>query len=583
MKWVRSGACQFQCFLAAQVGDPVLKFLQRASKAAVGGGSDDSEPARPSEVGDTTIAPAQAIALERETKPEPESAAEGDGDLPAMMGREQASKAIAAVADARRGTVFFLASPRTRTHFANVEHLLTKAVASEKPTPAVALVTDFKHHNRLSVLRLSQADASALSSGVADAVAMLAVTMPAAFASDSYAVARVALDEELRSGHDTAMDALKERAAGQNIGLLRTPLGYGVAPLHEGRVVALDVLQALPSGLKADVDAKLDAFEAELGSVLEKRTLLQHDHARRLRGLERDTASLAVTAALSDTVKTFCGQPTIAAYLKDLSDDLTDNARLLVVSSKDAGGRAPIDIARDPALARYRVHVLDGSSGVTRVSRHDVSTSAVAGTTFIIGAPRALFPATVEPGVLTRAGGGFCLVDARDVLSEPGVWTAMLAALQAGVVHPFDADRSTERVRSVALPVDCRLAVCGDLDDYRALCALDEHFSAEAVLVRAFEPTVVRSAATERAFKSCVEEIIRERGLRPLDDDAMTALLTCRSEAKGPTLSTNMDVVGDILARANRTAMAAGRDTVSPLDIAAADKARAQRLDWTVS
>ena len=376
---------------------------------------------------------------------------------------------LAALDDVAPRSVTFLASPDTAPNRDRVHALLAATAARTPEGIAAVLVHDFSTEN-LSVLLLPPDAARRLADGVADAIEMLSFTLPAAFDSDSHRVAALALEEEVRSAHDAAIDALKRRALAANIGLVPVPAGYALAPLHDGRIVAAGVFKALPDGLKTEVDAKLAAFESELSATLANRATLQQSYAKRRRDLDRDTAGLAVRAALANIKAT----PESAAYLDKLSADLIRNAALfLPAPAAPSAPRAPIEIASDPRLARYRVALISPAGAASRPI-HPLALDRAALIGEMSAAPGSNpNPASVIPGTMPRAGSGLVVIDAATLLNDPAAWSLIRSALAAGAAAPAIAGRRRSASLTLELPISCRVVVTGSLDQYRALVAAD--------------------------------------------------------------------------------------------------------------
>ena len=62
----------------------------------------------------------------------------------------------------------------------------------------------------------------------------------------------------------------EQEGAGQNIAILRTPTGFTMAPMHEGKVVKPEVFNALPEAMRKDVESKIEALQKELEAILER-------------------------------------------------------------------------------------------------------------------------------------------------------------------------------------------------------------------------------------------------------------------------------------------------------------------------
>ena len=107
-----------------------------------------------------------------------------------------------------------------------------------------------------------------LAKGMVDAIDELRNTLPAVFEGEEYQARRRALDEAHRSGQEEALEALNHKAQSQNIAVLRTPMGFAMAPMHEGKVVKPEVFAALPEAMRKEVEAKIQALQKELEQIL---------------------------------------------------------------------------------------------------------------------------------------------------------------------------------------------------------------------------------------------------------------------------------------------------------------------------
>jgi hypothetical protein len=509
-----------------------------------------------------------------------------------VLGIETAREALKAIRRSQPRAMLFIATPRSSTHVEALRTLLAAEAAALPPPDAVVLIDRFDGTDTVDVVRLTTSDANDLARGVSAVVEMLSSTVPAAFDSDSYRVARVALDEELRSGHDGALDALRRRARAQNIGLVRTTNGYAVVPMHDGRVVQKDVFEALPGSLRTDVEAKLAQFEAELAAVLRNRAVLQQEHRTRVQDLERDAASLAVEAAMATLTDRFSSRPEIARRLEDLRADLVRNALLFVGADRDAKGapRAPIEIAQDPRFARYRVNVLNGhgrSGGVGAGLElpETLERAELLGVAHASG-PGRLTPDGVVPGALTRPGGNLVVIDVRDLMASYAAWPLLKHAMKAARAAPvISGETGLTRAAAFDLPVEARLVVVGEIEDYRAWCRLDPDVTRLVRVIEAFAPALPASPALEQSIAGHLAGFVADDAVLPLDGGGLAAMVASLATTVdgGPALSTDLETARDLLAAASVEAMAAGRVMIASADVAAALAKRTRRADGLMS
>jgi hypothetical protein len=555
-----------------QGGASVFKFLKRADAEPSADGAQVPPASVIDDVSGTVVA-------------EPANASSSTGDeavIPAVepivgvIGLEDARAAMGALKSAMARSITFVVAPRTPSQTEAVLALVGE-VADVRPLPGVidatVIATDFSVPHATTVLRLPVPIARDLRDGVARAVLTLSHTIPAAFASDSTEVTRLTLEEELRSGHDRVLDALKRKAETQNIGIMRTPRGYTVAPMHDGRVVPPDVFKALPDGLRADVDAKLAAFEGELSGVLADRSRMQRDHRARVIEFESEVAMLAVRPALADVKAQVAANPNATAFLDALSSDLVTNAAQFLPASQ----RAPIEVANDPRLTRYRINVVEAGPHITRL--HDLDVSSVLGVVRHRSSRAdavGIDPMAVDPGGLVRAGSGFVVIDSGAGLYAGEAWSALKRALQAGAVSPVGGRSIRPYPGAPNFPVDARIVVVGDETDCRSWHLANAEIAPSVSLIVAFRSTLEPGPEAKRRLVGHLAGLAQQEGLPTLAASVMSALVETLSEARGGTVSvsTDLDTARSVLVAAHARAKQRGAGVVEADDVTTVARTR---------
>ena len=87
----------------------------------------------------------------------------------------------------------------------------------------------------------------------------------------------------------------------------------------------------------------------------------------------------------------------------------------------------------------------------------------------------------LKPGALSLANGGYLLLSARDVLSNPGVWIALKRAIrnkEVRIEDPFEQFGlfAPQGMKAEPMPIDVKVVLIGDATLYQMLSAYDEEF-----------------------------------------------------------------------------------------------------------
>src|SRR5688572_27028191 len=233
-----------------------------------------------------------------------------------LIGQERALKAIQFGVGIKSHdfNMFVLGPPASGKTTAVKAHLGPRA-AEAPPPPDWAYVSNFENPNRPKVVQLPSRRAKDLAKGMIGALDELRGVLPARFESEDCQIRRRAIDEQFRSGSEEALEALSKKAQAQNIALLRTPTGFAMAPMHEGKVVKPEVFNALPEGMRRDVENKIAALEKELAAILERLPKGEKRRRQQLSELNEEVATSAIRDALVELHASFSDVPDAADFL----------------------------------------------------------------------------------------------------------------------------------------------------------------------------------------------------------------------------------------------------------------------------
>jgi lon-related putative ATP-dependent protease len=515
-----------------------------------------------------------------------------------LIGQERALKAIQFGASIKSYdfNIFVLGPPASGKTTAVKAHLGPKAAEMPTPTDWV-YVYNFENPNRPKALQLPHGRGKALARGMVATLDELRSVLPARFESEDYQVRRRAIDEQFRSGQEEALEALNAKAQGQNIAILRTPTGFTMAPMHEGKVVKPEVFNALPETMRKDVEAKIETLQAELATILER--MPKADKARRskLSELNEDVAKQAVDEAFGDLLASFSDVPAALDYTRAAGNDLIHNVGLFLSTGEEENAivKRPLDTAHDARFRRYMVNVMvsngDGSpSGAPIVEELNPTHGNLIGRVEHIAQMGTLVTdfLLIKPGALHRANGGYLLLDVRKVLLSPFAWEAVKRAIKAREVRieqPIEASGfsliSTQTLDPEPIPLDVRVVLFGDRELYYILSAADPDFWRLFKVQADFDDSIARSAENDNAYARLIASIVKEHKLKPFDASGVARLIDegARLADDREKLSIEIGRIADIAREADHWSSEARRKVTTKQDVARAVEEQIQRAD----
>lgn len=370
--------------------------------------------------------------------------------------------------------------------------------------------------------------------GLDAVMAQLKRTLPYLLAGEDLARRRADIEAGYAAIRDDAFARLHGSAHAQNVAVLTTPMGFAVAPMHEGKVVKPEVIARLPQAMRDDVRRKVESVEAELQTLLSEVPSEAGSRVAELSELVADYARPAVAAGFEGLVKEFSPVAPIMGFLTATQDDIIRRA------------------CRDGAslvLPDYCSRAIQG-----------------AGKTLVVLEPP--FSADALAHALLCAGKGAVLIDASDLEASAGAWSTLKAAVQSRTVTL--SDRPTQPLTFAA-----RIVLVQDtrqLQRRRGDEALAALFSVKA----AFAADAPRNDESESVLARLVAMAADQRGLLPLDAAAVAGLINESAGIAGrpDRLSSDLTQILALATDASRIATQASRATVSATDI---QSARAER------
>ena len=172
----------------------------------------------------------------------------------------------------------------------------------------------------------------------------------------------------------------------------------------------------------------------------------------------------------------------------------------------------------------------------------------------------------IRAGALLRANHGYLVLDVKDVLSEPGAWTALMRTLRTGLLEIVPPEAGWLRphfvIQPEPIPINVRVILIGDPRTYYLLDRLDQDFRELFKVLADFDSELPRNTETVRQYASVVSYLSKSEGMPPFHKSAIAALAEhgARVAARSGKLSAKFGRIADL---AREAAFLAGQDTVT--------------------
>ena len=129
-------------------------------------------------------------------------------------------------------------------------------------------VNNFEDSRRPIAIQLPPGRAVELRDVMQEVIQDLKVALPALFESEDYQGRRTAIDQEFQAKQGEAFTKLGDKAATANLALLRTPMGFMIAPVRDGKVIPPDEFNAWPEADRKTAQETIENLQQELEQIV---------------------------------------------------------------------------------------------------------------------------------------------------------------------------------------------------------------------------------------------------------------------------------------------------------------------------
>ncbi|MBT3550889.1 MAG: AAA family ATPase [Rhodospirillaceae bacterium] len=527
-----------------------------------------------------------------------------------FVGQDRAVEAVKFSIGMRRdGYNLFAFGPEGTGKASLVQSFLDVSSAAEPVPDDWAYVNNFAEPHKPRALRLPTGRARPLAADMERLIEDLGAAIPAAFESDDYRNRRQHIEETLKKNQESSMAALNTEAEEKGVAIIRTQVGLAVAPVKDGEILEPDAFKKLPEDEQESLNEAIKGIQDKLQEALSHMPEWQKQHHDLLRDLGRDVTEKVVAHQFSDLTPKYQDLPEVLAYLKIVHQEIVHHARdFLPQETGDAGAR-PQGLDEDlDALKRYAVNVVvdngpllpgdddDGADGAVDAAGAPVITEAHPIMARLLGRIEhrshmgALLTdfTMIKPGALHAANGGYLVLDARKLLTQPYAWDALKRALTSKTIRiegpgEMIGFQSTISLEPEPIPLNAKIVLLGEPDLYYMLSRHDPEFRKLFKVAADFDTVMARSPETAMHYARLAANLSADEGVRPLDAPAVarTVEYGARLADDAERLSTHMGSVADLIREADYFAAEGDAKIIGAAHIQTALDAKIYRSDRT--
>jgi len=511
-----------------------------------------------------------------------------------LIGQERAVEAVRfGMAIRRHGyNVFVLGPSGMGKHTLLRSFLQAEAAPAQQPSDW-CYVHNFELPDRPKALELPAGRGSKLRDAMRKLAEEALAAITATFDSEEYRARLEELGEQFGERERKAFQALGEEARQQGIALVHTPAGFAFAPLRGSAVIDPEEYEKLPEDERKRIAQTIEQLQEKLQHIIRQVPIWGRERRNKLKELHREFTTLAVDHLVAELEGEYADLPEVLNHLAAIRRDLIDTAAQPRQTQESAseGAEPPASDQPPPWLRRYQANLLvahDTRGGAPVVIEDNPTYQNLVGRVEYLSHFGALVTDfnLIKAGSLHEANGGYLMIDAHKLLTQPLAWEALKRALVSRKIQINSAGQMLGLVSTVsldpeAIPLDVKVVLFGERMLYYLLYEWDPEFRELFKIAADFEETVALDDDMLRLYARLIATVAKNEQMLAFDASACARVIehVVRLAGDQSKLSTHMQSLADLMREADHLARGVGRQMVDAGSVAAAIAAQDRRAD----
>ena len=351
-------------------------------------------------------------------------------------------------------------------------------------------IYNFKEPDSPLIVNLPQSTGKVFHSDIADLLNKIRQELGRAFSSEEYKSQKQKVIEEGQAKQQKVFEEIADKARHQGFALQTAASGPTLIPMLENRPMEQNEYLALEEEARKELDAKQVELRKNLQASFEVASDMQREIAEQLKNTDKEVGDYTVSRLFTSLFKRYSQWQNVSQYLTGLKDYTLDNLELFKETGEQVNPLFGVPVSQvmgqiNPFLP-FQVNVFVDNSGA-KSSPVIAESNPTFGNIFGKIERRFLFGGylsdhtMLKPGALSRANGGYLLVNASDVLTNPGVWPALKRAIkneEVRIEDPFEqfGPVAPQGMKPEPMPIKVKIILIGDATLYQLLSMHDEDF-----------------------------------------------------------------------------------------------------------
>ena len=455
--------------------------------------------------------------------------------IPAFIGQDRAKSALAfAIGMDMPGYNLYVMGEPALGRFTLVQDILQQA-ASEKATPEEwCYLNNFDDERVPNTLRLLPGEGKVLVKKIEALIDELLDTFPAAFDNPGYQRKKKAIARAFDDKYELAIELVEKKALEKNVVLYEENGAVSFSPIIDGKPLDDQEFSKLTEEQRQYFYGLVSELETILNEQLLELPQWKRELSESLRALRKDTIEQAIKPLLKQLEHDYAAELGVLRYIREMRSHLVKAVLELMPDESETEKQEESD-NREIFIEEFVPNVLvhyESMSGAPIIFEPSPSYGNLFGRVEYNSNSGSLYTnyRMIRPGALHRANGGYLILDADRLLTQPQLWDALKLALKSGelLIDTLSEHAVTNStiITPKAIPLNVKVVLLGSRDLYYLIQDVDDEFNELFRVLADFEHYLPYNAETVSYMAMQIREQMRLLNIDELTASGLKQLLT---------------------------------------------------------
>ncbi|KAF1085331.1 Lon protease [Sporotomaculum syntrophicum] len=467
--------------------------------------------------------------------------------LEGMIGQERAVKAMEFGLHTKKPGYNIFVSGMVGTGKLTYAKQVVHKLAKGQPVPRDwCYVNNFEDSSQPIAISLPAGTGEAFRQDMKELLDNLRNDLPEALSSEDFERKRAAIRKAFQEQQIAKQEALAEKAKALSITIRWSNTGYMLVPLLNGEPVSEEEFDKLDEEQKEIIKANLQAVQELTIAEVRQAQLEEREAKDKIRALVKKVALFVVGNLIEELQEKYRDNPEVIKYLEALKQDVVKNVKdFKRTSSSEEQGQMVMfgKTTREKVEERHAINLLvnnrncEGAPVIVETNPNYYNLCGRVEYSSRMGVVSTDFT-MIKAGAFHLANGGYLIVNAKDVLMNPGVWEAMKRTLKTkklsieslGEQYGLIAMAS---LKPQAIPVDVKVIMLGSPYLYHLMYQYDEDFRKLFKIHADFDVQMDNTSDNIGKLAAFISATVKKEKLREFTRAAVARVIEYTSRLSG--------------------------------------------------